>query len=92
MGVSRHRSAASLASYNQPTEAEKLQNAALLDVGLPKKRSHADIEQEDKDAEEMDQILSQATASELSLEETTIMKGTFCSTSVKLRITSTSLS
>ena len=29
MGVSRHRSAASLSSYNQPTEAEKLKNAAL---------------------------------------------------------------
>ena len=37
MGVSRHRSAASLSSYNQPTEAEKLKRAALLDLDLPKK-------------------------------------------------------
>ena len=77
MGVSRHRSPASLSSYNQPTEAEKLKNAALLDVDLPKKRLR-ERDEEDEDAEEIDQILSQATASELkSLEKTTVMKGTF---------------
>ena len=80
MGVSRHRSAASLSSYNQPTEAEKLKNAALLDLDLPKKRLR-ERDEEDEDAEEIDQILSQSTAgtaSELkSLEKTTVMKGTF---------------
>ena len=77
MGVSQHRSAASLSSYNQPTEAEKLKNAALLDLDLPKKRLR-ERDEEDEDAEEIDQILSQATASELkSLEKTTVMKGTF---------------
>ena len=77
MGVSRHRSAASLSSYNHPTEAEKLKNAALLDLDLPKKRLR-ERDEEDEDAEEIDQILSQATASELnSLEKTTVMKGTF---------------
>ena len=79
MGVSRHRSAASLSSYIQPTEAEKLKNAALLDLDLPKKRLR-ERDEEDEDAEEIDQILSHATASDSelkSLEKTTVMKGTF---------------